>query len=134
MLEEADLHHYLCSDIAFNPKSISTPARPVMDASSNTPGGTNLKDVCVKKPQLVNLLSLILGWLVGSVAVTGDASSFYNCIKLHQSHWTYRRILLHQDLDPGNDLLEGVIKTLIYGVVCVSAQSKEIIRRLAGVI
>ena len=132
MLSQSELRHYLCWDIVFNPKSLSTPARPVMDASSNTPGGTNLNDVCVKgTPQIVNLLSLILGWVVGQVAIAGDASSFYNCIKLDTSHWTYQRLLLHKDLDPAQDLQEAVIKTLIYGVVCVSAQSEEVLKRLA---
>ena len=117
MLKDAQLCHYLCWDIAFNPKSLSTPARPVMDASSNTPGGTNLNDICVKgTPQLVNLLSLLLGWVVGPVAITGDASSFYNCVKLHPSHWTYQRLLLYEDLDPTKEVIDQ--NSYLRGCMC----------------
>ena len=132
-LEDETLKHFIPWDIAFNPRSLSTPARPVFDASSNTPnGGTNLNDLCVKgTPQLINIVTLILGWLAGPVAITGDASSFYNCIGLHEDHWTYQRILIRDQLDPGNKVVEAFIRTLIYGVTCVSAQSEEIISMLA---
>ena len=132
-LEDESLKHFIPWDIAFNPRSLSTPARPVFDASSNTPnGGTNLNDLCVKgTPQLINIATLILGWLAGPVAITGDASSFYNCIGLHEDHWTYQRILVRDKLDPNNEIVEAFIRTLIYGVTCVSAQSEEIISMLA---
>ena len=59
-LEDECLKHYIPWDIAFNPRSLSTPARPVFDASSNTPnGGTNLNDLCVKgTPQIINMITL----------------------------------------------------------------------------
>ena len=64
---------------------MSTKARTVMNASSGSPGGTSLNEICAKStPQLVNLLNLILGWMVGPVAVLGDASTFYNCVKLEE--------------------------------------------------
>ena len=73
-LENESLKHFIPWDIAFNPRSLSTPVRPVFDASSNTPdGGTNLNAMCVKgTPQLINIVTLILGWLAGPVAITGD--------------------------------------------------------------
>ena len=40
----------------------------------------------------------------------------YNTIKLRPEHWTYQRYWWHPTLDPECDLLEKIIKTLIYGV------------------
>ena len=40
---EGKTGHYICYDVAFS-DSVSTPARPVFNASKNTPGGTNLND------------------------------------------------------------------------------------------
>ena len=103
-----------------------------MDASSSTPGGASLNDLCAKgTPQLVNLINLILGWMVGPVALIGDASTFYNCVQLEECDWTYQRLLLRDNLDPDNKVLEAVVTTLIYGVTCVSAQTEHAITLLA---
>ena len=112
--------------------SISTPARPTFNASKNTPQGSNLNDVLAKGiPNLVSLLQMVLGWVAGPVAVTGDISQFYNCVQLDPAHLPYQRFLFKKDLDPNAPILEGVIRTLIYGVRSVAAQTEEVIALIA---
>ena len=70
-------------------ESISTPIRPVLDASSNTPknldgsGGRSLNDAFMKgKIPDMNLLRMVLRFLVGRFGLAGDLFQFYNCFKL----------------------------------------------------
>ena len=42
------VQHHMCWRVVYNPKSTSTPVRPVMDASTKTPGGRCLNDLVVK--------------------------------------------------------------------------------------
>ena len=42
MFIHKDVQHYMCWRLVNNPKSVSTPVRPVMDASTKTPQGRSL--------------------------------------------------------------------------------------------
>ena len=118
--------------------SISTPARPVLDASSNTPimpdgtGGRSLNDACMKgRIPDMNLLRMILRFMIGKYGFTGDLSQFYNCFKLIEDNWNLQLFLWKEDLNPANETLVAVLMTLIYGVKCVAAQSEAGIYKLA---
>ena len=74
--------------------SVSTPACPVLDASSNSPfnpdgtGGRSLNDACMKgRIPYMNLLRMVLPSMVGKYGFTGDLSQFYNCFKLIEDQW-----------------------------------------------
>ena len=69
-------------------------------------------------------MKLILGFKVGRVAVTGDLQQFYNSFKLLPQQWNLQRFLFKENLESAAPVAEGVIKTLIYGVTSVSAQSE----------
>ena len=119
-------------------ESISTPCRAVLDASSRTKiradgsGGRCLNDLVVKgKIVTINLVKMLLRFTAGRFAVTCDLQQFYNSCKLVPEQWNLQRFLYREDLDPENPVMEGVIKTLIYGVKSVSAQSEEAIKDLA---
>ena len=56
--------------------------------------------------------------------MTGDLSQFYYSHRLKPGQWNLQRFLWRDDLDPNNPILEGVIGALIYGVMCVSAQTE----------
>ena len=76
ILKAAPVSYYIPWDVAFS-GSISTPARPTFNASKNTPRGTNLNDTIVKGiPNLISLLHMVLGWVAGPEAITGDISQF----------------------------------------------------------
>ena len=134
------IHYFIPWRIAFS-DSATTPARPVLDASSRTKvrpdgsGGKSLNNlVCQGKVETINLLKLILGFRIGRFAVTGDLAQFYNSFKLSPVHWNLQRFLYKQDLNPESPVLEGCIKTLIYGVASVSAQTENGMRKLSNLI
>ena len=131
ILMDSKVAHYIPWDVAFS-GSISTPARPTFNASKNTPNGTNLNDVLAKGiPSLVSLLEMILGWMAGPAALSGDISQFYNCVQLYPPHLPYQRFLFKPSLDPKKEAVEGVIRTLIYGVRSVAAQTEEVVSLIA---
>ena len=118
--------------------SVTTPCRPVLDGSSRTrkrpdgSGGRCLNDLVVKgSVNNLNLLRMILRWLVGLFAMSGDLAQFYNACKLMAKQWNLQRFVWHEDLNPNNPVLEGVITTLIYGVKSVSKQSEDAVEQLA---
>ena len=122
-------------DVGFKEGSLSTPARPTFDASSKTPGGISLNDILAKgDADLVDLVDMVLEWLIGPDAVTGDISQFYNNVLLEEEHWPYQQVVWYPDMDPSNPLERGVIRTCIYGVCCVGAQTEEVMRLLADAV
>ena len=136
MFANKEIQYYIPWRIQFS-DSVTTPARPVLDASSRTrrrpdgSGGQSLNDlVCQGKVETLNLLNLVLNFRVGKFAVTGDLQQFYNACKLTPSQWNLQRFLFQPDMDPSSPVLEGVIKTLIYGVTSVSAQSENTMKKL----
>ena len=81
-------------DVSFKVESLTTPARPVFDASSKTQDGWSLNDTLAKgKADLVSMVSMVLNWLIGPVAITGDISQFYNMVLLRKEHWKYQRVV-----------------------------------------
>ena len=126
--------------VAFS-DSVTTPARPVLDASSKTrprldgSGGKSLNDaVCQGKVDNLNLLNLILNFRIGRYGLTGDLQQFYNACKLKPPQWNLQRFLFQENLDPSSPIREGVIQTLIYGVASVSAQSENAMKKLGKVV
>ena len=100
--------------------SVTTPCRPVLDASSRTrkrpdgSGGRCLNDLVVKgSVNCLDLLRLVLRWQIGSYALNGDLSQYYNSFKLDSKQWNLQRFLWKNDLDPAAEVKEGVITTLI---------------------
>ena len=132
-----DPQHFLVWRVVFG-DSVTTPCRPVFDGSQRTKkradgsGGRCLNDLVVKgSVNNLNLLRLVLRWLVGQCAVTGDLAQFYNSCKLAAPQWNLQRFLWQADLNPNSPIQEGVITTLIYGVKSVSAQSEYALELLS---
>ena len=136
-IEAKPISHYIPWRVVFK-SSLSTPARPVFDASMNTKvdaqgrGGRSLNDLVVKgKVTTLNLVKMIMRFQAGAAAVQGDLKQFYASIKLVVEQWNLQRVLYRRDLDIENEALEAVIKTLIWGVKSVSGQSEASIIQLA---
>ena len=134
---EKEVQHHLVWRIVFS-GSHTTPCRPVMDASSRTgfrkdgSRGKCLNDmVCKGKIDSLNLLKVLLRFMTGCSAMTGDLKQFYNACKLITNQWNLQRFLWVDNLDPNGEVLEAVITTLIYGVTSVSAQSELAMKDLA---
>ena len=89
---EKPVQHYMCWRVVYNPKSVTTPVRPVMDASTNTPGKRCLNDLVVKgHVNSLNLLQMVLRHSIGLEAVAGDLSQFYNSLKLEEEFYNLQR-------------------------------------------
>ena len=118
-------------DVAFKEESLSTPARPVFDGSSKTTAGASLNDVLAKgMTDLVCLFTMVIRWLIGKVAIHGDISQFYNTVLLDKRDWKYQKVVWFDQLDSNSSLLKGIIRTLIYGIRCVGAQTEHVKRLL----
>ena len=135
---DKDPQYYIPWRLIFKLMSVSTPCRAVLDGSSRTKfrsdgsAGRCLNDLVVKgKITTINLIKLLLRFRVGRFACTCDLQQFYNACKLIIEQWNLQRFLYREEMNPNNPVLEGVIKTLIYGVKSVSAQSKHAIKLLA---
>merc|ERR1712208_249496 len=99
MIDSKEVNHYIVWRVVFKP-SLSTPARPVFDASQRTKlrtdgsGGRCLNDLVVKgRVVTLNLVKMLLRFQVGSVAVQGDLKQFYASIKLVKDQWNLQRVL-----------------------------------------
>ena len=136
LIESKKINHWIVWRVVFKP-SLSSPARPVFDASSKTPitedgGGRCLNDLVVKgRVVTLNLTKMVLRFTIGRNAVQGDLKQFYASIKLNKQNWNLQRVLIKEDLDPEKPPIEAVIKTLIWGIKCVSAQSEAAVIKLA---
>ena len=130
--------YYIPWRVVFS-ESLSTPCRPVLDGSSRTRpradgkgGGRCLNDLVAKgKIDTINLVKMLLRFCSGKSAFCGDLQQFYNTCKLEPQFWNLQRFLWKPNLDPNAEVIEMVMKTLIYGVKSVSAQSEEAKRQLA---
>lgn len=134
-IESSDVSYWIPWDVGFKETSTTTPARPTFDASSKTSTGFSLNDILAKgSADLVSMVSMVLDWLVGPIALCGDISQFYNTVLLELEHWKFQQVVWYDDLDPTNPLKRGVVRTCIYGVKCVGSQTEEIKRLLARMI
>ena len=79
-------------------------------------------------------MRLVLNFVVGLEAVTGDLSQFYYSFKLKPEQWNLQRFLWKEDLDPNSPVEEGIIGALIWGVACVSGQTETGMDQLADLI
>ena len=135
LIENAIASYTIPWDVGFKVGYLSTPARPTFDASSKTPGGVSLNDILAKgTADLVNLVEMVLDWLIGPCAISGDISQFYNTILLAVEHWMYQKVVWYQNMDPTNPLMLGIIRTCIYGVRCVGSQTEYVMTLLADMV
>ena len=89
----------MCWRVVYKPKSTSTPVRPVMDASTNTPWGRCLNNLVVKgRISSLNLVRVVLRFAIGKHAVASDLSQFYNSLRLRKDFYNLQRFLFRLNL------------------------------------
>ena len=81
--------------------STTTPVRPVLDASTNSPrrvdgsGGSNLNNaVCHGKVDSLDLLGVLLRFVLNNHAVAADITKMYNMFELLPEYWNLQRIVM----------------------------------------
>ena len=84
-----------------------------------------MNDLVVKgRVSSLNLVRMVMRFCVGAAACQGDLSQFYASINLDPQHWNLQRVLFRDNLNPDGEVLEAVIRSLIWGVKSVSGQSE----------
>ena len=104
--------------------SLSTPLRMVFDASAKTSSGFSLNCTLAKGTNmLADMINLLVRFRVGPFAFSADISMAYNCVKLAVEHLRYHKYLWVENLDPTGQIIEMVVRTLIYGVKSAGNQT-----------
>jgi hypothetical protein len=141
MILNAPITYFIPWRVVFKPGSLSTPARPVFDCSSKTPlridgsGGRCLNDLmCKGRSMTFNLIKMLLRFSIGTHALSGDIKQFYNVFKLLPDFWHLQLFLWKEEMNPDNETMIGVIKTLIYGNKAAAPQSEEGMKQFAEIV
>ena len=117
MLKTSDIQNFIPWRVAWKASSITTPCRPVFDASMATPSGYSLNSILAKGINGINKLQeIIIRWFMHAVAFHCDITSMYNNVELDERDWCYQRFFYDKTLDPNSQPEEYIIKTNIYGV------------------
>ena len=87
--------------------------------------------MCKGRNMSLNLIKMMLRFSVGTHALSGDIKQFYNVFKLLPEYWHLQLFLWKKDLNPSNETVVAVIKTLIYGNKASAPQSEEGMRQFA---
>ena len=128
MIQDAPVKYYLPWRVVWS-KSLSTPARPVFDASQGGSNGVSLNDILPKGANnMNNLVQILIRWIIDIWAFHTDIRTMYNRIKLLRPFWCYQLYLWQDELDPSLEPLIKVIMTVIYGVRPSGNQAERAIR------
>ena len=131
-LFQSALRYFIPWRAVWNANSISTPCRPVFDASMPTSTGKSLNQIIAKGKNTMNkLVEIMIRFFIRKVGMHCDIKKMYNTVKLDESHWCYQLYLWHADLHPEEDPEEKVIKTAIYGLTSSGNQAEYAIREIA---
>ena len=131
-LNEHAVQNFIPWRIAWKSDSVTSPVRPVFDASQPTPSGYSLNSITAKGKNSLNvLIEIFLRWRIHPIAFHNDVQKMYNKVKLRQADWCLQRYLFQEDLDPHKPPEEKIIKTLIYGVTSSGNQAQRGLRLTA---
>ena len=137
LINSKPVNHYLPWRTVYK-DSVTSPARPVFDASSRCPilpdgrGGRCLNDLAMKgKVSTLDLINMLIRFVMGSDACAGDLKQFYPSIGLDPDQWNLQRVLWRETLDVNDEVVELVIVKLIFGIRSVSALSERAVINLA---
>ena len=99
--------------------SMSTPHRMVYNASSKTSSGFSLNSILAKgENRLPKIFDILIKFGSKKSGFISDVSMAYNSVALKPHFFNFQRYLWQPELDPNGKIVEMVIKTLIYGVIC----------------
>ena len=113
--------------------SVSTPVRPVFNASMPTPSGESINDILAKGSNSMNkLIEIFLRWRTHMVSYHNDVNTMYNQVELEEAYWVMQRYWWHPDLDPDESPVEKFVKSIIYGCRSSGNQAEYAIRLVAS--
>ena len=131
LIFEAHVQYYIPWRVVWS-DSLSTPVRPVFDASMRPSSGNCLNEiVATGTNNMNNLQQMIIRWLGWPYAYHADVSKCYNGVKLDKKHWRFQLYWFEKDLDPEKEPKVKVVKTIIYGVRSSGNQAERALRLTA---
>ena len=132
MLRRSEIQNFIPWRPVWNGNSISTPCRPVFDASQPTAYGWSLNDILAKGKNNINkLVEIVIRWSINKIAYHTDINKMHNSVILVEDDWCLQRYIWQKDLDPRKLSEEKVIKTLLYGVKSSGNQAERGLRQTA---
>ena len=132
LINSSQVKYYIPWTAVWNANSVSTPCRPVFNASCASDTGYSLNDLLPKGRNSLNkLVQIFIRWRMHAFGFHTDIQKMYNSINLDPRHWCYQLCLFHEKLDPGVRPNVYVIKTLIYGVRTSGNQAERALRETA---
>ncbi|XP_035715302.1 uncharacterized protein LOC118438727 [Folsomia candida] len=109
--------HYLPHHPVFKPQSLTTPVRPVFDASCKTGRNPSLNDCLEKGPNLLELIpSLILRFREKKVGVIADIRKAFQMIEVDPVDRDYLRFLWWEDETKRTEIKIFRHKRVVFGV------------------
>ena len=117
MLKNSKIQNYIPWLIAWKLNSVSSPCRPVFNASQPTDTGKSFNDILAKGRNSMNKLQeVFMRWTMHKVAFHCDLQTWYNSVDLRKEDWCYQRYLWEETLNPNNPPESKVVTSIIYGV------------------
>ena len=124
---------YYLGYLSGNTNPVSTPCRPVFNASCLTDSGYSLNDLLPKgRNNLNRLVQIFIRRLIYACAFHTDVQKMYNTIRLVVDHWCYQLFLWEDELNINVKPFVCVIKTLIYGIRTSGNQAERAVRETAN--
>ena len=129
LIKSSPVLYYIPWLIAWSQNSLSTPCRPVFNASSVTASGYSLNDLLPKgRNNLNKLVQIFILWMTFLCAYCTDIQKMYNTIRLVPEHWCYQLILWDDELSTERDPETNVLKTVFYGIRPSGNQAESALR------
>ena len=127
MIENSNMH-FLAWQIAWS-KSVTTPVRPVFNASLKTYTGYSLNDIIAKgSNNMNNLVEMLIRWQIKIFGYHSDIRKMYNTVLMNKDHWRYQLYWWSDTLKPDDPPLIKFIKTCIYGIKSSGNQAERALR------
>ena len=131
LITDSPVNYFIPWRAVWNENSVSTPCRPVFDASFST-GTESLNNILAKgRNNMNNLNRIFLRWRVHKCAFHTDIRKMYNTVRLAPEHWCYQLCLLNPCLNPDKPPEVYVIVTMIYGVKPSGNLAERALREIA---
>lgn len=114
---ESETCHYLPHRAVYKPESVTTPVRPVFDASCKTGRNPSLNDCLEKGPNLIEMLpTIMLRFRMGKVGVVSDIRKAFQMIEVGEKDRDFLRFLWWDK--SGQNIGEFRHRRVVFGVNC----------------
>ena len=131
MIQNAPVMHFIPWHMVRS-GSITTPVRPVFNASAKTPSGYSLNDILPKGTNnMNNLVDILIRWSVKVHGYHTDVRKMYNTIMLEKKFWRYQLYWWSPNLALDEQPVIKFIKSIIYGVKSSGNQAERALRLVA---